>query len=44
MADYTRTGPTTEDRQRLYHARDLAVMRGDTLELAEIIAANLDNG
>jgi cell filamentation protein len=42
--DWTRTGTTAEDRQRLYHARDLAVMRGDTTELAGIIAANLKNG
>jgi primosomal protein N' len=26
-----------EDRERLYHARDLAVMRGDLSELAAII-------
>ncbi len=42
--DWSRTGSTPEDRQRLYHARDLAVMRGDTSELARIIAANLISG
>jgi len=40
---WARTGTTADDQQRLYHARDLAVMRGDTSELAEIIAANLNN-
>lgn len=35
--DWSRMGSAPEDRQRLYHARDLAVMRGDTSELAQII-------
>ncbi len=39
--EWARVGQTTEDRQRLYHARDLAVMRGDTAELAAIIASAL---
>jgi cell filamentation protein len=37
--EWARVGQTTEDRQRLYHARDLAVMRGETAELTAIIAA-----
>jgi cell filamentation protein len=40
---WARTGTSAEDQQRLYHARDLAVMRGDTSELAGIIAGNLNN-
>jgi cell filamentation protein len=36
---WAEVGQTAEDRQRLYHARDLAVMRGDTSELARIVAA-----
>jgi cell filamentation protein len=39
--DWSRVGQSDNDRQRLYHARDLAVMRGDTSELAAIIAAAL---
>jgi cell filamentation protein len=39
--DWARVAQTEEDRQRLYHARDLAVMRGDTSELAQIISAAL---
>jgi cell filamentation protein len=39
--DWARTASTPEHRQSLYHARDLAVMRGDTSELARIIQANL---
>jgi cell filamentation protein len=39
--DWARSAQNAEDRQHLYHARDLAVMRGDTSELARIIAANL---
>jgi cell filamentation protein len=39
--DWARTAPTPENRQNLYHARDVAVMRGDISELARIIAANL---
>ena len=39
--DWARTAQTVEDRQRLYDARDLAVMRGDTSELAQIISAAL---
>jgi len=42
--DWSRTGSTPEDRKRLYHARDLAVMRGDTSELARIIGADLVAG
>jgi cell filamentation protein len=41
--EWARTGAAAEQQQRLYHARDLAVMRGDTSELAAIIAANLNN-
>jgi cell filamentation protein len=40
--DWSRAGSSPEDRHGLYHARDLAVMRGDTSELAEIIGACLD--
>lgn len=36
------TANGADARQRLYHARDLAVMRGDTSGLAEIISAGLD--
>jgi len=39
--DWSRVARTEEDRERLYHARDLAVMRGDTSELAQIISAAL---
>jgi cell filamentation protein len=39
--EWARVGQTQEDRQRLYHARDLAVMRGDTAELAGIIGCAL---
>jgi len=39
--DWARAAQTAEDRQRLYHARDLAVMRGDLSELAAIIRTNL---
>ncbi len=39
--DWAPTAQTPELRQRLYHARDLAVMRGDTAELAEILSGNL---
>jgi cell filamentation protein len=39
--DWSGVGSAPEDRQRLYHARDLAVMRGDTSELAQIIGACL---
>ncbi len=42
--EWSRTGSTPEDRQSLYHARDLAVMRGDASELARIFAANLISG
>jgi cell filamentation protein len=38
---WSKTGSSPEDRRRLYHARDLAVMRGDTSELSGIIAACL---
>ncbi|MGD0736009.1 MAG: hypothetical protein ABR976_12720 [Terracidiphilus sp.] len=36
--DWAFTAQTEDQRQRLYHARDVAVMRGDTSELAEIFA------
>jgi cell filamentation protein len=39
--DWSRAAQAAEDRQRLYHARDLAVMRGDLSELAAIIRTNL---
>jgi cell filamentation protein len=39
--DWALTAQAAEDRQRLYHARDLAVMRGDLSELTEIIGRNL---
>jgi cell filamentation protein len=39
--DWARAAQAAEDRQRLYHARDLAVMRGDLSELTGIIAAAL---
>jgi len=32
---------TADQRRRLYHARDVAVMRGDTSELAQILSACL---
>jgi cell filamentation protein len=35
--DWARVAHAEEDRQRLYHARDLAVMRGDLSELTAII-------
>jgi cell filamentation protein len=38
---WERVGQTAEDRDRLYHARDLAVMRGDTSELAEVLSRAL---
>jgi cell filamentation protein len=40
--DWARAAQRTKDRQRLYHARDLAVMRGDLSELAAIIRTTLD--
>jgi len=40
--DWSRTASTAEHRQRLYHARDLAVMRGDISELTQILFANLN--
>jgi cell filamentation protein len=42
--EWRRVGTAAEDRQRLYHARDLAVMRGDTSELAQIVAGCLSTG
>jgi cell filamentation protein len=39
--DWALAAQTPEDRQRLYHARDLAVMRADLSELIEIIGKNL---
>jgi hypothetical protein len=35
------TAQTEEQRLRLHHARDLAVMRGDTSELIQIFRACL---
>jgi cell filamentation protein len=42
--DWARAAQGAEGRQLLYHARDLAVMRGDTSDLAQIIAACLFTG
>jgi cell filamentation protein len=42
--EWSRMGTAAEDRQRLYHARNLAVMRGDTSELAQIVADCLSTG
>jgi cell filamentation protein len=39
--DWARAAQRAEDRERLYHARDLAVMRGDLSELTAIIRATL---
>ena len=39
--DWSRAAQTEEDRQRLYHARDLAVMHGDLSELIAIIRTSL---
>jgi cell filamentation protein len=39
--DWAPTAATEDQRQRLYHARDLAVMRGDTSQLAQILSSNL---
>jgi cell filamentation protein len=39
--EWARMGATEEDRQRLYQARDLAVMRGDSAQLTGLIAACL---
>jgi cell filamentation protein len=39
--DWSGMGSAPEDRQRLYRARDLAVMRGDTSELTQIVGACL---
>jgi len=39
--DWAPAAKTEEDRQRLYHARDLAVMRGDTSELRRIFSGVL---
>jgi cell filamentation protein len=39
--DWAPSARTDEDRQRLFDARDVAVMRGDTSGLARIIGANL---
>jgi cell filamentation protein len=39
--DWARAALRAEDQQRLYHARDLAVMHGDLSELAAIIRATL---
>jgi cell filamentation protein len=42
--DWSRTAAAPEGRQNLYHARDMAVMHGDTAELTQVIAANLVAG
>jgi cell filamentation protein len=39
--DWALAAQKAEDRVRLYHARDIAVMRGDLSELAAIIRATL---
>jgi cell filamentation protein len=39
--DWTRVAQAPEDQQRLYHARDVAVMRGDLSELTAIFSAVL---
>lgn len=39
--DWAETAQTEEQRKRLYHARDRAVMRGDSSELMRILSANL---
>jgi cell filamentation protein len=39
--DWAPAAATEEQRQRLYHARDLAVMRGDTSQLAQVLSASL---
>jgi cell filamentation protein len=39
--DWALTAQTEEQRLQLYHARDLAVMRGDTSELTQIFGACL---
>ena len=39
--DWARAAQRTEDRQRLYRARDVAVMHGDLSELAAIILTTL---
>jgi cell filamentation protein len=39
--DWTAAANAAEGRQKLYHARDLAVMHGDLSELTGIIAAGL---
>ena len=39
--DWAPSAATEEQRQRLFHARDLAVMRGDASQLAQIRSANL---
>jgi cell filamentation protein len=39
--DWAVAAQAPDDRQKLYHARDLAVMRGDLSELTGIIAAAL---
>jgi cell filamentation protein len=42
--DWALTAQTEEQRQHLYHARDVAVMRGDTSELAQILGVSLSKG
>jgi cell filamentation protein len=42
--EWFRAAQSAEGQQRLYHARDQAVMRGDTSELAQIITTCLSSG
>jgi cell filamentation protein len=42
--EWSHAAQGADGQQRLYHARDLAVMRGDTSELVEIIATCLSAG
>ena len=39
--DWDRAAQRAEDRERLYHARDIAVMHGDLSELVAIIRSTL---
>jgi cell filamentation protein len=42
--DWAEAALAPDSQQRLYHARDLAVMRGGTSELAQIVASCLSTG
>jgi cell filamentation protein len=42
--DWARAAQEADSRKRLYRARDLAVLRGDTSELAQIVAGCLFTG